>query len=294
MRARLHPLPATRFTHRCALLRGLTSVVLACSTAMGAHAQAVPAESGLALWEIGVFAGALSTPAYPASIERNGRGLVLPVLVYRGEVFRAERGNVGARIVHTDDTEFDIGFAASLPASSDDIAARQGMPDLGTLVEFGPRLKTVLARPDTHSQIRFELPVRSVIEIQGGLRSQGLAVEPELVWTARMPGSAWGLSSSVSLVFGDDRLNHYFYGVSADLATSTRPAYAARAGLIASRVGFNVFRALGPDVRVFGFLRAESYAGSANASSPLHLRDTGTSAGVGLNWTLGRSEARAR
>ena len=54
-----------------------------------------------------------------------------------------------------------------------------------------------------------------------------------------------------------------------------------------------IMRALGPDLRVFGFVRADNYAGSANTSSPLHLRSTGTSAGIGLNWTLRRSEARA-
>nr|WP_315466331.1 MipA/OmpV family protein [uncultured Rhodoferax sp.] len=271
----------------------MTAVLLACATGFSAHAQSEAQGKNLPLWEIGVFAGALSTPAYPASVERNGRGLVLPVLVYRGEIFRAERGNVGARLVHTEDTEFDIGFAASLPASSNDIAARRGMPDLGTLLEFGPRLKTVLARPGQHSQVRFELPVRSVIEVQGGLRSQGLAVEPELVWSTRPPGSAWAWSTSASLIFGDERLNRYFYGVPADLATSERQAYEARAGLITSRLTLSAFRSLSPDVRVFGFVRAESYAGSANAASPLYQRSTGTSAGLGLNWTLGRSEARA-
>jgi len=294
MPARLHPLTGPTFKHSIPDLRGLVIALLACTAALGAHAQSEGDGKSLPLWEMGVFAGGVTTPAYPASVERNNRGLVLPVLVYRGEIFRAERGNVGARLVHTEDTEFDIGFAASIPASSNDIAARQGMPDLGTLVEFGPRLKTVLARPNAHSVVRFELPLRSVIEVQGGLRSQGLALEPELTWETRVPASAWRLSTSASLVFGDQRLNRYFYGVPADMATSARPAYDAQAGLIASRLTVSASQGLGPDVRVFGFVRVESYAGSANAGSPLYLRSTGTSAGLGLNWTLGRSEDRAR
>lgn len=275
-------------------LRGAAAALLVFSTAPTAHAQSDTATPSLPLWELGFFAGAVTTPAYPAALERNNRALVLPVVVYRGEIFRAERGNVGARLVHTEDTEVDIGFAASLPASSNDIAARKGMPDLGTLVEFGPRLKTVLARPGANSVVRFELPVRSVIEVQGGLRSQGLVVEPELNWALRVPGSAWTVSTSASLVVGDERLNRYFYGVPADLATAERPAYEATSGLIASRLTLTASLRLGPDVRVFGFIRGESYAGSANASSPLYQRSTGTSAGLGLNWTLGRSEERAR
>lgn len=262
---------------------------------LGAAAQTPSSdEAHLPLWELGVFAGAVSTPAYPASIERSGLVAVLPVLVYRGDIFRAERGNVGARLVHTEDTEFDIGFAASLPASSNDIAARNGMPDLGTLVEFGPRLKTVLARPSPHSQVRVELPVRSVLELRGGVRSQGWAAEPELIWETRAPGSAWRFATGASLIWGDAQLNRYFYSVPAEYATATRPAYEAGSGLIAARLSLSASRALTPDVRVFGFVRSESYAGNANTASPLHLRNTGTSTGIGLNWTLGRSEARAR
>jgi outer membrane protein len=258
-----------------------------------AFGQAQPELGGQPLWELGAFAGAVGTPAYPASEQRTGLVTVLPVVIYRGEVFRAERGSVGARLVHTADTEFDIGFSGSLPASSNDIALRKDMPDLGTLVEFGPRLKTVLARPDTHTQVRLELPVRSVLEWQGGVRSQGWAAEPELLLETRAPGSAWRLSSSASLVIGDTSLNRYFYGVSVAHATPARPAYEASAGVIAARLSVSASRALSPDVRIFGFARAESYAASANAASPLHARDNDFAAGVGLTWTLMRSQERA-
>lgn len=276
------------------LASSLVAAQTAEPTPSAAPAGSTASDNRLPLWEIGVFAGVVSTPAYPASVERSGLGAVLPVLIYRGEVLRAERGSVGARLVHTEDTEFDIGFAASLPASSNDIAARKDMPDLGTLIEFGPRLKTVLTRPSANSQVRLELPVRSVLEVQGGVRSQGWAAEPELIWETRAPGSAWRWSTSASLIWGDARLNRYFYSVPTEFATAARPAFEAQAGLIASRLSLSASRALTPDVRVFGFVRSESYAGSANTSSPLHLRSTGTSAGIGLNWTLGRSEARAR
>ena len=48
------------------------------------------------------------------------------------------------------------------------------------------------------------------------------------------------------------------------------------------------------DLRVFGFLRYDSYANSANRSSPLYLQSDGASTGVGLLWTLGRSEEQAK
>ncbi|MDR7307445.1 MipA/OmpV family protein [Rhodoferax saidenbachensis] len=261
-------------------------VLLGSCVALAAHAQ----EQGLPLWEVGMFAGGFSSPAYPASSERSTRALVLPTLIYRGEVFRSDRGGVGARVLHTEDTELDIGFAASLPASSQDIPARQGMPDLGTLIEFGPRLKGTLARPTPDSQLRYELPLRMVLEINSGVHNQGFAMEPELSYDVR--SGSWRLSTSASLVLGDSRLNQYFYGVPADLATAQRPAYTAQAGLISTRLTLNASRNLGPDVRVFAYVRMERYAGSANAASPLYQQSTGTSAGLGLLWTLGRSAAK--
>ena len=81
-----------------------------------AAAPATAAEPALPLWEAGVFGGTAVTPAYPGSNERSTRTLALPYLVYRGEVLRADRSGVGARLVNTDRTEFDVGFALSLPA----------------------------------------------------------------------------------------------------------------------------------------------------------------------------------
>jgi outer membrane scaffolding protein for murein synthesis (MipA/OmpV family) len=59
-----------------------------------------------------------------------------------------------------------------------------------------------------------------------------------------------------------------------------------RAGLFGSRK-------LSPDLRLFGFLRYESYAGAANRDSPLMKKPTGASIGVGLAWTLARSQSPA-
>lgn len=260
---------------------------LACAlAASGVHAQEGREQP---LWEAGLASAAISTQAYPAATERSSRGLVLPYFIYRGEVLRADRDGVGARLLRTENTQLDVGFAASLPADSDDVAVRRGMPDLGTLVEFGPRLNVTLARPAPGSRIKLELPLRAVLEFNSGVRGQGFAFEPEISYETRNIGAGFGLSASASLVFGDRKLGNYFYGVQPQFATTTRPAFDASAGLIASRVGLTASRNLGRDVTVFGFVRFESYAGAANKESPLYTKSSGTSAGLGLAWTLGRS-----
>jgi outer membrane protein len=263
--------------------------VLVCAATFAAP----PAERNLPLWEAGVGAGFVTTPAYPGAATQNRRGLALPFLIYRGEVLRSDQSGIGARLLRTDVAEFDIGFAASLPAHSQDVKARAGMPDLGTLIEFGPRLKLKVADIDANSRLRFELPLRSVIEARGGLRRQGWTFEPRLVYEQRQ-ANGWTWDAQLGAVFGDSRINRYFYEVRPVFATAGRPAYSADAGLMLVRTGLFATRRINPDLRIFGFVRYESYAGAANRDSPLLKKSTGASAGIGFAWTLARSAARAR
>ena len=139
-----------------------------------------------------------------------------------------------------------------------------------------------------------ELPIRAVLEFNDGVRQQGATLEPELVLECRDVGGGWSASLHGSLVYGDHRLSQYFYGVPASYVTANRPAYDAKAGLISTRLNVKGSKAITPDVRVFAYLRYEDYSGSANQASPLFLQSHGTSAGVGLTWTLVRSDRYAR
>jgi outer membrane scaffolding protein for murein synthesis (MipA/OmpV family) len=275
--------------------RILFSSLLALCVSLAVPARAYAQESegaSLPLWEVGLIAGALSTPAYPASNQRNQRALVLPFFVYRGEVLRADRNGLGARLLHTDRVEFDVGFAASLPASSNDIALRQGMPDLGTLIEFGPRIKIKLAEPAPDQRLTFELPLRTVLEFNAGVRQVGYALEPKLAYEWQQRGD-WRLKGAFSLVLGDQQLNRYFYEVPAAFATASRPTYDAQAGLIGSRMGIDAIKRLGPDVNLFAYARYDWHDGASNRASPLFAQSQGSSIGLALTWTLSRSQARA-
>jgi outer membrane protein len=265
----------------------------ACLLLSTAASAAPPAERNLPLWEAGIGAAALSTPAYPGADSRSSRVLALPFLLYRGKVLRIDQSGINARLLNTDRAEFDIGVAGSLPASSDDVEERAGMPDLGTLGEFGPRLKLRIADFNDASRLRLDLPVRAVIEARGGLHHQGFTFEPRLVYETRDPQGVWSYDVQLGAVFGDGKINRYFYEVRPEFATAQRPAYSSEAGLMLVRTGLFATRRIHPDVRVFGFVRYESYAGAANDNSPLMKKSTGASAGVGFAWTMARSSRGA-
>ena len=254
---------------------------------------AEPDVRNLPLWEAGVGAAAFSTPAYPGASDRSNRWLVVPFLLYRGKVLRADQEGIGARLLDTDKVEFDVGFAGALPAHSSDVEVRRGMPDLGTLVEFGPRVKYKFADFGEAGRLRFDLPVRAVIEARGGLRRQGWTTEPRFVWERRGDGARWTLEAQLGAVFGDRRIHAYFYDVAPQYATADRPAYKSDGGLMLVRTGLGGTYRINPDVRLFAFMRLDSYAGNANRDSPLFRKDTGASVAVGLTWTLARSSRSA-
>ena len=270
-----------------------TSFLLVFTLALCQYGGTALAQSaGLPLWEVGGFAGSLSGPAYPASTERLNRNLVLPYFIYRGERFSVDRDGIDARLRLSPDYELDLGVSGSFPATSNDIAARQGMPDLGSLLEFGPRLKVKLPSPGAGLRLGLDIPLREVFEISGGTRGQGLVFEPTLVLDAANVGGGWSLTAKAGLTWGDQQVNQYFYGVEPTYATALRPAFDAQSGLMSARASLSASKSLSADVRVFGYARTDYYGLSANTASPLHLQNSSHSHGLGLTWTLGRSETR--
>lgn len=218
--------------------------------------------------------------------------LLVPFAVYRGPLLRADRDGIGLRAIRTDRFELDLSAALAFGAGSDALEARTGMPELGTLVELGPRLKWRLdATADSPGRWRVEVPLRGVYDISNSFAGRGLSLEPELRYEVRHAG--WAYNLSAGLLLGNQRLASTFYEVTPWQATADRPAYASRGGLIATRLGATASRSLTPQLRALAFVRLDSVAGAANASSPLVRQTNGLSAGVGFIYVFARSSQRA-
>ena len=280
------------------IIAGVAGLALSLSGAARAQGEGVPAAS-LPLWELGAFAFGISQQAYPGSDTQLTRGLLLPYGQYRGRFLRADRETAGLRAVKTPVYEVDVGISASFGGNSSEIGARRGMPELGTLVEFGPRVKINLGSwgegpgaDRSAGRWRLELPLRGVFDLTDSAAHRGMAFEPEINFQRRSLGG-WGYGASLGAIVGDKRLNRTFYGVAPLYALPDRPAYEARSGLIAWRLGVSVSRALTPDWRVVGFARVASVSGAANEASPLVRRVHGATVGLGFSYTWLRSEARA-
>ena len=86
------------------------------------HAQSEPDVEGVQkpLWEAGLAGFGLTGPAYPGADDYLGRGLVLPWFIYRGPVWRAAGGTVGARVakMHLQNLTLDSAVHCALPATT--------------------------------------------------------------------------------------------------------------------------------------------------------------------------------
>jgi outer membrane protein len=266
--------------------------MVAALIAMGVPGVYAQDSAPLPLWEVGAFGTAFTQQAYPGSSQQVDRALALPFLIYRGQYFRSDRGSVGLRAVKTDTVEVDVGASGAFGSNSNDIEARKGMPDLGTLVEFGPRVKWDLGGGPGKGQWRGELALRGVFDLTDSFKDKGLALEPELIYE-RTTGGGMRYTVGGSVVFGDERLTDTFYGVAPAYATAARPSYVARSGLIMSRLSLTLSQRVSPNLRLFGFGRLTSVDGAANTASPLVRQNAGSTVGFGLLYTLARSEARA-
>ena len=247
----------------------------------------------LPLWELGGGATALRIPDYRGSEEIRNYVFPIPWVVYRGEIFRADRDGVRARFFDTDRIELSVSVSASVPVESDRNAARQGMEDLRPLFEVGPLANIHLWRTDDRlAALDLRLPVRAAFTFQSGVRNVGYVFAPQLNLDLRWPSASapdrWNLGLLVEAPFSDQRLNGYFYSVPAADATPTRPEYRAPAGY----GGWQVLAALSHRIDRWwfgGYIKYDNLSGAVFADSPLVTQRRQVSGGVAFSYVFARS-----
>jgi len=274
-----------------ALLASVQAQETAADTAVATE-PAKPKER-LPLWELGLVGIAADQPAYPGSDQNIARVRVLPFGLYRGSLLRVEGSGIGLRAVHTPRFEWDVSGAGAFGSASNRVHARAGMQGIGTLVEIGPALKINLGdlvepKRDPHLT-QLELPVRAVFDVNDGFAHHGWSFEPRLSHTA-WSGGSFTLVVSAGALFGDRSLNSLYYGVDAPYATAQRPAYDARAGLIATRLNASLRQKINPTLRLQYFAQVETVRGAANEASPLVRSKQDAGFGVSLIWGVWQSE----
>ena len=265
----------------------ICSVVLALS-ASAAHAEEKP------LWEFGLGVGALAFPDYRGSDEARIYPVPVPYFVYRGPILKADRDGLRGRLFNREYVELDLSVGATIPVSSDDNAARRGMPDLKPTFEIGPSVEVHLWRSADHD-VKFDLvmPLRVPITIESSPRSLQWMFAPRLnIDFENFGGRAgWNFGAGVGPVFAADKFHDYFYSVPAQFATPERPEYRADGGYSGMHVLAAVSKRF-PNYWFGAFLRYDWLGGAEFANSPLMRRENYLAGGFGIAWMIGESKRR--
>lgn len=249
-------------------------------------------------WEVGVGAGYFSGFDYPASKDENRRFIALPFFVIRTPLFRLGDGGIRAVAIENQRLKLDMSVGGSLNSSTSGKSARAGMPDLDFLFEFGPQLELrlydrVLATGG-QLQARFTSEVRAVfvtdfkqVQAQGVIAELGLGLNYRNV-----KGSGIDLYSAIDASYANEKLQDYFYEVSPEFVTPSRPLYDAKGGFLKSRVLLGVGLQVRKNLRVFLGTFVSLHSGASNKDSPLFETTRQTGFAMGLVWTIKTSKRR--
>jgi outer membrane scaffolding protein for murein synthesis (MipA/OmpV family) len=262
-------------------------------TALLLAGPAAAQEVRLPMFEAGVAGGGGWLPDYPAADQNHLRGIVVPYVIYRGEVLRADDQGVRGRVLRGERVGLDLSFSGAFPSSSDDNKARRGMPDLDWQGEVGPALRLTLWRDAAHPRrVNLELPVRAVFSSDlTSVSYRGFVFSPELAYEDRNIGFTGArLRIGLGPIFATSRLQQYFYDVAPEYARADRPAYRADGGYLGTRLQFSYRVPITEHISFVGGGRVENFAGAANADSPLHRQDWNGTVALGFAWSFYRSE----
>lgn len=269
--------------------RVAAALCLAVAAFFPAPARAEHNETEKPKWEIGLAGGAGWSHHYPGADQGSSAAAVIPFVIYRTEHVRlGEGGLVTGRLLETKRVEITASIRGSLPAHSKDNRAREGMPDLDTLVEIGPQVVFNLTEPNDVDSLSLKFPVRAVFSTDfSNLKYRGLVFQPRLAYSRdKLFDTRLDASVSVGPIFATDELMDYFYDVPPQFATPTRPAYEARGGYMGTDLTMGVSYPVTDRFKLLLGGEVSYLGGNANEDSPLFRQRVNYRVGIGFSWKI--------
>jgi outer membrane scaffolding protein for murein synthesis (MipA/OmpV family) len=274
---------ARKFAFLGALGASLLALTAAAQT-VGASAD----DGGRPLWEAGAVAGGGFFSDYPGADQSHRRGLLAPMVIYRGPILRIDNEGVRGRLLKSDDLEFDLTASGAFNARDND--ARRGMPGLDYLFGVGPQmvykgLRAWPGQPTLH--LKSQALMSSDFHRSHG---RGYTVEGEMRWRFGLAGGS--VTAGIEPSWASRELQAFFYEVAPAYALPDRPAYTARSGYFGTAFKAAYNRRLSGQLSWFVAGRLSALHGAANRESPLMRRDSAFALGAGIVWTPWQSEGR--
>lgn len=241
----------------------------------------------LPLWEYGAGFGYVRYAQYPASSQYSDLALPFPTFQYRGKVIRADdREGARAYFLKSDNWYVELSGAGypSLDSSKND--ARSGMETIPWMLLLGPQLVYQLS---DNTDLRLSVFQATSTDFKM-TRFSGNTQRIQLAHRIRQEQTQGNLF--MTLNSGSQEFMSVFFDVPDQYATSQRPFYDARAGLLGYHISYFQSWNKGRAAFYFGG-DVSKYDISVNRQSPLHKSDTNMTYLVGFTYRLGESEKLA-
>lgn len=271
----------------------LVSLALLMSCLYGEAESNDPPTNPRPLWELGVFAGIAKIPHYRGSDEYSTYTIPFPYIIYREEKLKADRDSI--RGVFYDSPHFEVTFSLyGNPPPKNEDKAREGMPDLDTVLEIGPAVKWFFLGRMTDKELYARLAVRGVTAVDGSLESRYEGIHNALTLTyedkAPFGDQTWDMTFHATVDYCDKDYHSYFYGVDREFVTPTRPFYKARGGYSGFILSGSAMKDLSDNLTCGMYARWENCDGTVYQDSPLVTAKNSYTVGAAVIWKFAKSK----
>mgnify|MGYP002630230949 CR=1 FL=1 len=178
--------------------------------------------------ELGLGIASLYYPNYIGSKSTQVLTLPIPYLRYTGKYFKIDEDGLSGKLFGINGLRLDLSVSGSLPANSDSVGVRQGMPDLDLTGEIGFKLVYNLFEQGV-SKLELELPLRAVLSTDfSNLKYRGVITNPQLRYSLNYSEFEWTFKTAA--YFANKDYHSYYYEVKDKYVTPSRAAYEASGG----------------------------------------------------------------
>ena len=239
-------------------------------------------------WEGGIGVGAVYGPDYRGSDEYRSFISPIPYFVYRGKVIRSDREGVRGNFLRTDRYEFTLSASASITPETDKSTLREGMPELGSTIEFGPSFNINLTGDSFAQGWHLQIPWRAVFAIGADESGYiGSVFTPQLVYRNKF--NDWTFGYRAGITFADEDYHDYYYKVDQQYVTASRNYFDASGGYSGWNSQAAVSRKFthgNTSTQLAFFIRYDNINGTDFTKSPLVVTDHVYRGGVALIWVI--------
>jgi len=253
-------------------------------------------ENSRPLFEIGLGAINIDIPYYPGSKKNQNRTIPFIWPVYRGKYLRIDQEGTRAKLTDSRSIELSFSLGFSFPINSNDNPIREGLKDIDYIGEIGPRIIFRLISNSDIQKLNFNISLRSAYEVNStNLKSTqiGITGGPSIsYWVYLTKSKSASLFTSVSLLYGNNEYNTFFYGISGNNSFPSSSSYKANSGEISRRIFSRIAFNIGDTLQLFfgGFYADLRH--SKNIKSPLIEENNNSGIALGFLWSFYQSDKK--